>query len=171
MKYVLPSIITLVIIFAIKTHTAAYEAFTDGAADGMKIAARIFPSLLAVVTAAQMLRASGAVDMITGALSPLTSFFNIPGEVVPLILIRPVSGSGSLGILSDILNSCGADSAAGKLASVIMGSTETTFYCLCIYFAKTSVTDTKKVILCAVIGDLISLAAGAAAVNSGIFGI
>ena len=160
MQYVIPAVIAAVIIFALKTRTDAYAAFTEGAADGLRTVVKILPSLLAVITAAQMLRVSGAIDMIIRFISPVTDFLHIPPEVMPLALIRPVSGSGSLGILADILNTFGADSKQGMIASVIMGSTETTFYCLCVYFAGTKVKYTRRVIPCAVISDIIGILAG-----------
>lgn len=165
----IPSIIVLIILFALKTRTPAYETFIEGAGDGMKIVLRIFPSLLAVLVAAQMLRTSGAIDMIINFIAPVTDFLKIPREVMPLALIRPVSGSGALGILADILNVYGADTKIGMAASVIMGSTETTFYCLCVYFAATKVKYTKRVITCAVIGDIIGILTGVFIVNLGNF--
>ena len=165
MQYVIPSVIAAVIIFALKTRTDAYAAFTEGAADGLRTVVKILPSLLAVITAAQMLRVSGAIDMIIRFISPVTDFLHIPPEVMPLALIRPVSGSGSLGILADILNTFGADSKQGMIASVIMGSTETTFYCLCVYFVGTKVKYTRRVIPCAVISDIIGILAGVWIIN------
>ena len=165
MQYVIPAVIAAVIIFALKTRTDAYTAFTEGAADGLRTVVKILPSLLAVITAAQMLRVSGAIDMIIRFISPVTDFLHIPPEVMPLALIRPVSGSGSLGILADILNTFGADSKQGMIASVIMGSTETTFYCLCVYFAGTKVKYTRRVIPCAVISDIIGILTGVWIIN------
>lgn len=135
MIYVIPLIIALVLITAMIKKLPSYELFIDGAEDGMKIVSGIFPPLVAVLTAAYMLRASGTLDLIVSLLSPVTKL--IPAEVMPLALIRPISGSGATGILTEILNNYGADSEVGRIASVIMGSTETTFYCLCVYFAKT----------------------------------
>ena len=169
MQYIIPSIIAVIILFSVKSRTAAYETFINGAEDGMKIVMRIFPSLLAVLTAAGMLRASGAIDMLIRFLAPVTDFLHIPKEVMPLVLIRPVSGSGSLGILADILNTFGADTKTGRTASVIMGSTETTFYCLCVYFAGTKVKYTRRVIPCAVIGDIIGILTGVFIINLGNF--
>lgn len=165
MQYIIPVLILLIIIMALFHKLPVYETFIGGAEDGLKIIFGIFPSLLAVITAASMLRASGAIDLITGFLSPVTDLLRIPKEVMPLALIRPVSGSGALGLLTDILKTCGADTNAGLLASVIMGSTETTFYCLCVYFAKTKVKYTMRAVPCAVLGDIAGLLAGAAIIN------
>ena len=154
-----------VVVIALLKKVSAYETFVTGAEEGMKIAVGIFPALLAVLTASAMLRASGAIDFIINLLSPVTDFLHIPKEVMPLALVRPVSGSGSLGLLTDILNKYGADGNIGKTASVIMGSTETTFYCLCVYFAKTKVKYTIRAVPCAVLGDVVGLLVGVTLIN------
>lgn len=160
MQLVIPLIIVVIIIMALVRKLPVYETFIGGAEDGLKIVIGIFPALLAVLTAAYMLRASGAIDLIINLISPVTDFLHIPKEIMPLALIRPVSGSGALGILTDILNNYGADTEIGKIASVIMGSTETTFYCLCVYFAKTKVKYTMRAVPCAVLGDIAGILAG-----------
>lgn len=160
MQYIIPVIIALILIIALVRKQPAYETFINGAEDGLKIVVGIFPALLAVLTAAAMLRASGAIDLIINLISPITDLLHIPKEVMPLALIRPVSGSGALGLLTDILKNYGADGDIGKIASVIMGSTETTFYCLCVYFAKTKVKYTMRAIPCAVIGDIVGILVG-----------
>lgn len=160
MQYIIPIIIALVLIMALMRKQPAYETFIGGVEDGLKIVVGIFPALLAVLTAAAMLRASGAIDLIINLISPVTDLLRIPKEVMPLALIRPVSGSGALGLLTDILKNYGADGDIGKIASVIMGSTETTFYCLCVYFAKTKVKYTMRAIPCAVIGDIVGILVG-----------
>ena len=138
MIYVIPLIISLVLITAMIKKLPSYELFIDGAEDGMKIVSGIFPPLVAVLTAAYMLRASGTLDLIVSLLSPITNL--IPAEVMPLALIRPISGSD-----------------VGRIASVIMGSTETTFYCLCVYFAKTRVKHNLKAVPFAAIGDIVGI--------------
>lgn len=155
MIYIIPAIIVIVLIVSLAKKLPSYELFIDGAEEGMKIVAGIFPPLVAVLTAAYMLRASGTLDLIISFLSPITGF--IPAEVMPLALIRPISGSGAIGILSEILNTHGADSEIGRIASVIMGSTETTFYCLCVYFAKTRVKHNLKAVPFAVAGDIVGI--------------
>ena len=155
MIYIIPAIIAIVLIAALAKKLPSYELFIDGAEEGMKIVAGIFPPLVAVLTAAYMLRASGTLDLIISFLSPITGF--IPAEVMPLALIRPISGSGAIGILSEILNTPGTDSEIGRIASVIMGSTETTFYCLCVYFAKTRVKHNLKAVPFAAAGDIVGI--------------
>lgn len=153
----MPLLISVILIISAVKKENTYEIFISGAEDGMKIAAGIFPSLVGILSAAYMLRASGAIDMIINFIAPVTDFLHIPKEIMPLAMLRPVSGSGSLGILSELLNEHGADSEVGRIASVIMGSTETTFYCLCVYFAKTRAKYTQKAIPCAVIGDVVGM--------------
>ena len=155
MTYAIPAIIAAILVIALAKKQNTYDLFISGAADGMKIAANIFPPLLAVLTAAHMLRASGTLDIIINLLSPVTRL--IPAEVMPLALIRPLSGSGAIGILTEILNEHGADSEIGRIASVIMGSTETTFYCLCVYFAKTRAKHTLKAVPFAAVGDIVGI--------------
>ncbi len=155
MIYIIPAVIAIVLIVSLAKRLPSYELFIDGAEEGMKIVAGIFPPLVAVLTAAYMLRASGTLDLIISFLSPITGF--IPAEVMPLALIRPISGSGAIGILSEILNTHGADSEIGRIASVIMGSTETTFYCLCVYFAKTRVKHNLKAVPFAAAGDIVGI--------------
>ena len=155
MIYVIPAIIALVLVYSLIKKQPSYEVFISGAEDGMKIVLGIFPPLVAVLTAAYMLRASGTLDIIASLLSPLGKL--IPAEVMPLALIRPVSGSGATGILAEILNTYGADSLIGRLASVIMGSTETTFYCLCVYFAKTRVKHNMRAVPFAAVGDIVGI--------------
>lgn len=155
MIYVIPAIIAFILISALFKKLPSYELFIDGAREGMEIVVGIFPPLMAVLTAAYMLRASGAMDMLISWLSPVTGF--IPAEVMPLALIRPLSGSGALGILTDTLKSFGADSDIGRIASIIMGSTETTFYCLGIYFAKTRVRHNLRAVPFAVVGDIVGI--------------
>lgn len=159
MKYITPLLILITVSAALIRRREIYTDFTDGAADGLKLLTNIFPPLVAVLVGTAMLRASGALDALTDFLSGFTDRIGLPAEVMPLIIIRPLSGSGSIGVVTGILNRCGADSFAGRLASVICGSTETTFYCLAVYLAKTRVKHIAKAIPCAVIGDIAGIAA------------
>ena len=161
MNFISVIIIAAAVFIGILKKTAVYDDFIEGAREGMRITANIFPALAAIMAAAAMLRASGLIDIMCSLISPVTSFLGIPSEAVPLALLRPVSGSGSLGLLSDALNTYGADSYIGRFASIIMGSTETTFYCLCVYFSKTRVKFTASAAVCALIGDAAGIAAAA----------
>lgn len=165
MQYILPLMITLIIITSQARRKNTYDAFLNGASDGLELLKTIFPPLLGVMTASAMLRASGAMDLLAVAVAPVTEKLEIPAEVLPIAVLRPVSGGGSLGLLSDILNTEGADSFAGRAASVIMGATETTFYCISVYFAKTRVKSTAKILLIALICDVVSVIAAVWAVR------
>lgn len=155
MIYVIPAIILLILAVAIIKKLPSYELFIEGAEDGMKIVLGIFPPLVAVLSAAYMLRTSGTLDLIISFLSPLKDI--IPAEVMPLALIRPISGSGAIGILTEILNTHGPDSEIGQIASVIMGSTETTFYCLCVYFARTKAKNNLRAVPFSLVGDIVGI--------------
>lgn len=159
MQYITPALIMIIIIVALSKKREVYNDFIDGAAEGMTLLKDIFPPLVAMLVGASMLKASGAMDILLRFLSPISEKMGIPKGVMPLILIRPVSGSGSIGILSDILNRYGSDSLTGRMASVICGSTETTFYCLAVYFAKTRVKSVKRAVPSAIIGDIAGIAA------------
>ena len=143
-----------VCLMALLKRVNLYDAFIEGARDGMGTVLGIFPALLAILSAVGALRASGALDWLCTAIAPLTERLGIPSEAVPLVLLRPVSGGGSLGLLADTLKSFGADSEVGRFASVVMGATETSLYCVCVYFSKTRVRKTASALMCALVGDM-----------------
>lgn len=132
-----------------------YSLMTDGAADGLKILLRIVPSLVVLLSGIHMLRASGAMDMLTKLLSPAFSFFGIPAETAPLVLIRPFSGSAALAIGSDIMSTYGVNSLPGRTAAIMLGSTETTFYTVSVYFGAAGVKKTRYAIPAALVADMV----------------
>lgn len=134
-----------------------YDCFIDGATDGMSTIMSIFPPLVAIMSVSAMLRASGAIDFITTLLSPATKPLGIPAEILPLALIRPLSGGASIGLLTDLVATYGADSRISKMACILCASTETTFYTLMVYFRNTGVKYTKRVLLSAIFGDLVGI--------------
>ena len=156
-RYAIPILFFVILIPALFRHIPVYNVFLEGAEEGMKTVWSIFPAMLAMLTAVSMLRASGAFSWILGLCSPLLEHFQIPEEILPLALMRPLSGSGALGILTDLLSRFSPDSETGRIASVLMGSTETTFYTLSVYFRRTRVQYTKKIIPAARLGDLCGL--------------
>ena len=160
MEYIIPAMIVAIFLLGIKNKIPVYTVFCDGALWGLKTVGQIFPVVLAITVGVSMMRVSGVMDALTNLLSPLTEFINLPKEVLPLVLIRPMSGSGALGILTDILNTYGPDSHIGIVASVIMGSTETTFYTLMVYFKNTRVKYTKHIIPAALFGDIVGVGVG-----------
>ena len=128
---------------------------TEGAADGLRLLARIAPSLIILLTAVSMLRASGALGALTAFLSPVFALFGIPPETAPLILIRPFSGSAALAVGAEIMAQYGADSQIGRTAAVMLGSTETTFYTISVYFGASNIRRTRYTIPAAIIADLV----------------
>lgn len=160
MKYIIPIILILIVLSGIKSKIPVYSVFCDGAFDGMKTVMGIFPVILAVTVGVSMLKTSGTMNSVTKIVSYITGLIGFPREVLPLVLIRPLSGGGALGVLTDILNEFHPDTFIGFLASVIMGSTETTFYTLMVYLKDTRVEYVKHIIPAAVFGDIVGVTVG-----------
>lgn len=163
--YIIPTFIILIISNGLLKKAPVFDLFLEGAKDGLKTSVKILPSLIGLVTAIAMLRASGFFDILQTLISPLLSKINFPEEIIPLALVRPVSGSASLAVVQDIFNNYGPDSFAGRCASVIMGSTETTFYTLAVYFGYVKIKNTGYTLKCALLADLTGIIAGVAAVR------
>lgn len=123
----------------------------------MKTVISIFPPLVAILSASAMLKESGAIDALCSFLAPVTDFLRIPPEIMPLAIIRPLSGGGSIALLTDMINTYGAQSRIALAACILCASTETTFYTISVYFGRTSVKYTKRVVLAAVFGDLVGI--------------
>lgn len=149
----IPVMIFGIILYGLVKRVSVYDCFVEGAKDGVQSLFGIIAPLVGLMVAVSMLRASGIIDIIGKFLSPLLIRIGMPGEVLPLALLRPVSGSASLAIVNDIFKNFGADSAAGKIASVMMGSTETTFYTIAVYFGAVGVKNTRHTLKAALIAD------------------
>lgn len=130
-----------------------FAAMTEGIAEGLRVLLRIFPAVAALLTAVYALRASGALDALTGLLAPAFRLLGIPVETAPLVLLRPISGSGALAVAGDIMARYGPDSLAGRTAAVMLGSTETTFYVIAVYFGAAGVKKTRWAIPAALCAD------------------
>ena len=130
-----------------------FAAMTEGIAEGLRVLLRIFPAVAALLTAVYALRASGALDALTGLLAPAFRLLGIPAETAPLVLLRPISGSGALAVAGDIMARYGPDSLAGRTAAVMLGSTETTFYVIAVYFGAAGVKKTRWAIPAALCAD------------------
>lgn len=131
-----------------------YESFIDGAKEGFWVGVKIIPYLIAILVAIGMFRASGAMGFLVSFLKPVTQWTGFPAEALPVALLRPLSGSGTLGLISDIFNTLGPDGFVGRLVSVIEGSTETTFYVLAVYFGSVSIRKTRHALPASLLGDL-----------------
>ncbi len=153
-SYIIPCLIAFILIYGLIKKVDVFDEFVTGAKEGLSTSIKILPSLVILMTCVGMFKVSGGLDVITHALSPLTSLLHIPNEVVPLTLLRPISGSGALCLYKDILETNGADSLVSKIASVLMGSSETTFYTIAVYFGATQISKTRHTALCSVAGDL-----------------
>ncbi len=150
----IPLILVLIPLYAYRKGVKIYEVFAEGAKEGFDVALRIIPFLVAIFLAISIFRSSGAMDILTKILSPITKFIGMPGEVLPLAFMRPLSGSGALGIVSELVGTYGPDSLIGRMASVMMGSTETTFYILAVYFGSISISQTRHALPAALLADL-----------------
>ena len=142
-----------------------YAALGEGAREGMDILLRIFPNLVALLTAVAMFRASGAPELLEGWLGPALQWLGVPVETVPLMLVRPFSGSGALGIGAELIETYGPDSPVGRTAAVMLGSTETTFYTVAVYFGAVGVTKSRYAIPAALVADLAGFLAASWAVR------
>ncbi|WBW98284.1 spore maturation protein [Oceanirhabdus sp. W0125-5] len=158
----IPIVILFILIYGIIKGVKVYEVFVEGARDGLKITYRIFPYLLAMIFAVTLVRTSGMMNIIEKILSPFTYILGIPKEIMPLVLIKPISGSGALGTLTEIINTFGVDSYIGICAAVVMGTTETIFYTISIYFGSVKIKKIRHTLWAVLLADI---AAVIAAVN------
>lgn len=155
--YVVPAVIVFVVVFGALKKVDLFDVFAMGAREGISSLISIAPSLIGLVIAVSMLEASGFFDIVSNLLSPVCSFLGIPPEVVPLGLMRPVTGSGSFAILNNIFEKYGADSIVGRTASVIAGSTETTFYAIAVYFGSVGIKKTRHTVPAALTADILGI--------------
>jgi spore maturation protein SpmA len=158
--WILPGLMTGFLLFGAVRKVAIYEVFVEGAKEGFQVALRIIPYLVAILVAVGMLRASGALDLIVSSLSPVTGRIGLPGEALPMALMRPLSGSGAYGILASIINdpAIGPDSYTGMLVSTLQGSTETTFYVMAVYFGAVQVKRMRHAMAAALTADAAGVA-------------
>jgi len=152
--YIVPVLLLFVSALALRKQENAYDLLLTGAADGLKLLFTLVPTLILLVTAVTMLRASGAMEVISGLLKPAFAFFGIPPETAVLVLIRPISGSAALAVGADLMAEYGVDSVVGRTAAVMLGSTETTFYTISVYFGAAGIKRTRYTIPAALIADL-----------------
>ncbi len=152
-----PVMIVGIVVYGMVKRINVYDSFVEGARGGLENMVQIVAPLVGLMVGISMLRASGFLDIVGNLLKPLTDSIGMPKEVLPLALLRPVSGSGSIAIVNDIFKNFGPDSAAGKVASVMMGSTETTFYTVAVYFGAIGIKTIRHTLKSALIADLCSM--------------
>ena len=159
--YLIPLLLAGAALYALCRRVDVFSALTTGAGEGLSVVLRILPPLVALLTAVYMLRASGALELLTELLTPVLTFLGIPPETVGLLLIRPVSGSGALAVGSDIMQTYGPDSTIGRTAAVMLGSTETTFYTVAGYYGAAGIRRTRHTIPAALAADIAGFLAAA----------
>ena len=152
--WLLPLLIAGLLLIGVGSGVRAYDSMIEGAREGLAVAVRIVPYLVAILAAVAMFRASGALGLVIGALDPYTSALGVPAEVLPMALLRPLSGSGAFGVMSEIITTYGPDSFIGYLTCTLMGSTETTFYVLALYLGAAGVVDGRHALAACLVGDL-----------------
>lgn len=155
----IPAMILVIIAYGFAKGVPVFDTFLEGAKEGLAVAVKIIPTLIALLVAVTMFKDSGALDLLTFGLSPVGNFFNIPAEVLPLALLRPISGSGALAMLEEILRQFGPDGFIGRCASVMTGSTETTFYTIAVYFGAVGIKKTGCTVYAALFADFCSFLA------------
>ena len=151
---IVPLLLVGVGLYALFRKVDVFAAMRDGAAEGLKTTGGILPSLVALLSGIYMLRASGALEALAQALAPLMERLGIPPETLPLMLLRPFSGSGALAVGSELIARCGPDSFTGRCAAVMLGSTETTFYVIAVYFGAAQAKKSRRAIPSALAADL-----------------
>lgn len=153
-EYIIPLMVVVILVSGIYKNVKIYDCFIEGAKDGMHTVIKILPHLIGLMVAIGVIRASGTIEIIAYAISPVTKALKIPAEVLPLALLRPVSGSASLAVVSDLINTYGPDSFIGRVTSTMMGSTETTFYTLAVYFGAVGIKKIRHSVFCALLADI-----------------
>ena len=154
--WAIPVLLVFIPLVGIARNIKVYDVFIEGAKEGFQVAVRIIPFLVGILVAIGMFRGSGAMDLLTEALRPLLAATRFPPEIFPLVILRTLSGSGSLALTTDIVKQFGPDSLIGRTAATIYGGSETTFYVLAVYFGAVGVKRTRHAIPSALVGDLVA---------------
>jgi len=163
--YIVPGLMSLIVLYGLFKKAPVFDLFIEGAKDGLTTVGKVFPPLIALLVAVGMFKSSGALDMIVHALSPAARLIGLPGEVLPLALMRPVSGSGALAIFKDVTETSGPDSITGRIAAIMMGSSETTFYAIAVYYGSLKINKTRHTLPAALVGDFVGLIGSVIAVK------
>lgn len=162
---VIPLLLAAVAVYGMGKRVDVYGALTHGAEEGLTVLLRVIPALVGLLTAVSMFRASGAMEWLSGLFAPVLELLGVPPETTPLMLIRPVSGNGALAVASDLMAAHGPDSYVGRVAAVMLGSTETTFYTIAVYFGSAGIHKTRHTVPAALAADLTGFLASALAVR------
>ena len=155
--FVLPAIIVGFPLYGMIKKVPVYEEFVEGAKEGFRVAVMIIPYLVAILFAIGMFRASGALDFLISGLDPVLGLIGIPAEVLPMMIVRPLTGGGSVGIVVDLINQYGEDSLIVKIAATMFGSTETTFYVIAVYFGAVNIKKTRHAVPAGLTADVVAM--------------
>jgi len=157
--WAIPALIAGIPLYGMFRGVKVYESFVTGAKEGFQVGIRIIPYLVAIMVAVGMLRSAGAIDLLSRWLDPLLNRVGMPTEILPLAIMRPLSGSGSMGIVAELVKTHGPDSFIARLAASAYGSTETTFYVLAVYFGAVGIKKARHAVITGLVADVISLIA------------
>ncbi|HSR40510.1 MAG TPA: spore maturation protein [Longimicrobiales bacterium] len=155
--FVIPTIVVGFPLYGLYKRVPVYEAFVEGAKEGFEVAVRIIPYLVAILFAIGMFRASGAMEFLVGALNPVLALIGFPGEVLPMAIVRPLTGSGSAGLVVDMIAQHGEDSILVKMVATMFGSTETTFYVIAVYFGAVNIKKTRHAVPAGLTADFAAM--------------
>ncbi|MFQ8661736.1 MAG: spore maturation protein [Clostridia bacterium] len=158
----MPLIILIIVFYSLIERKKTFDIFLDGAKDGLNIVLNIFPTLIGLFVAVGALRSSGILDLIINFITPILDILNFPSEIMPLAILRPISGSSSIAIATDIMKNFGVDSNIGIIAATIMGSTETTLYTIAVYTSSVKIKKTRFVLWAALTADIVGMLASVA---------
>ncbi|WP_024614142.1 nucleoside recognition domain-containing protein [Clostridium sp. Ade.TY] len=164
-KSIIPIIVVIILFYGMVKGRKVYEWFIEGAKEGLFVCMRIFPYLLAMIVAVQIFKSANLLELVNNIVSPLSRAIGLPEEVVPLVLIKPISGSGAVGMFTEIIKTYGADTFIGLVASVIMGTTETIFYTITVYYGAAKIKKIRHTLWAAVIADITAIIAAITVVN------
>lgn len=157
--WAIPLILATILVYGMFKKVPVYESFVEGAKDGFGTAVKIIPHLVGMLVAVSIFRQSGALEMITSFLRPILEILHVPGEILPLALLRPITGAGALAVTTDIIGTHGPDSFLGRLASTMQGSTDTTLYVLTVYFGAIGIRNSLYALKVGLLADLAGIAA------------
>ena len=155
----IPVVIIVIIGYGLKEKVKVFDTFLEGTKEGVEIVFKMFPTLIGIFLAVGALRSSGIIDLIINLITPLTNLLEIPSQIMPLAILRPISGSASMAVAVDIMQNYGVDTLTGLITSTIMGSTETTFYTIAIYTSCVGIKKTRWILLAALAADVAGMVA------------
>lgn len=155
----IPVVIIVIIGYGLKEKVKVFDTFLEGTKEGVEIVFKMFPTLIGIFLAVGALRSSGIIDLIINLITPLTNLLEIPSQIMPLALLRPISGSASMAVAVDIMQNYGVDTLTGIITSTIMGSTETTFYTIAIYTSSVGIKKTRGILFAALAADIAGMLA------------